>query len=154
MSQGQVVSLTGADTVVLAGRVLTNFGDADNAALTFPNDLASVKVGKNGNAIYALNEMGRMGELVLRIIRGSPDDSFLNDLMAEQRFDFASFVLLRGQFTKRVGDGLGNITSDTYLAAGGIFTKSVEVKSNVEGDTEQSLAIYNLKFSNAIRALL
>ena len=31
--------------------------------------------------------------------------------------------------------------------------KQVEGKSNVEGDTEQSVAIYMMKFSNAPRAL-
>ena len=31
--------------------------------------------------------------------------------------------------------------------------KPVEAKSNVEGDTEQDVAIYHLKFSQAIRAI-
>lgn len=154
MSFGQVVSLTGNDTVVISGRVITNFADADNASLVFPNDIASVKTGKNGNALFALNEMGRQADAILRMIRGSPDDIFLNDLLSLQRADFASFILMTGQFTKRVGDGFGNILADTYLMQGGIFSKNVEVKSNVEGDTEQSLAIYPLKFANAIRALL
>lgn len=151
---GQVVSLTGDDTVVVAGRVLTNFGDADNASLAFPNELATVKTGKNGNAIFALNEMGRQADVILRLIRASPDDIFLNTLLTEQRLDFAAFVLMTGQFTKRVGDGLGSIAADTYLMAGGIFSKQVETKSNVEGDTEQSLSIYNLKFAQAIRSIL
>lgn len=154
MSFGQVVSLTGQDTCVVAGRVLTNFGDADNASLSFPNAIAEVKTGKNGNAIYALNEMGRQADVTLRIIRGANDDIFLNALMALQRLNFAAFVLMGGQFIKRVGDGKGNITSDTYLLQGGIFVKQVEVKTNVEGDTEQSLSIYTLKFSNALRSLL
>lgn len=150
----RVVSITGNDTLVLAGRVLTNFGDADNATLTFPNDLAALKVGKGGNAIFAKNEQGRQADLVLRLIRGSDDDIFLNDLLADMKADFASFVLLTGQLTKRIGDGEGNVSPDTYLMDGGIFSKPVEVKSNVEGDTEQSLAIYNLKFANADRAIL
>jgi hypothetical protein len=149
-----VVSLTGQDTVVIAGRVLTDFGDADNATLEFPNELAAVKVGKNGNAIYALNATGRMADVVLRLIRGSDDDSFLNTLLAIQNADFARTYLLSGQFVKRVGDGAGNVASDTYFVGGGIFSKAVSAKSNVEGDTEQSLAIYTLKFANADRAQL
>lgn len=151
---GQVVSLTGDDTVVVAGRVLTNFGDADNASLAFPNELATVKTGKNGNAIFALNEMGRQADVILRLIRGSRDDIFLNGLLAAQRLDFAAFVLMTGQFVKRVGNGAGAVASDTYLMQGGIFSKQVETKSNVEGDTEQSLSIYNLKFAQAIRSIL
>ena len=58
-----------------------------------------------------------------------------------------------GQFVKKIGDGQGNITSDTYVCSGGVFTKQVEGKSNVEGDTEQSTATYTVKFSNAPRAI-
>jgi hypothetical protein len=152
MSLPTVVSLTGNDTVVLSGRVLTNFGDADNATLTFPSDIAAVKTGKNGNAIFALNTMGLQAEMVLRIIRGSQDDLFLNGILSTQLLDFSSFVLLTGQFIKRIGDGQGNVQNDTYLVAGGVFMKQVEAKSNVEGDTEQSLAIYHVKFSNVGRA--
>ncbi len=149
-----VVSLTGNDTVVIGGRVLTDFADADNAAMTYPNELAAVKTGKNGNSIYAWNEMGRIVEVVLRMIRGSDDDKFLNGLLATQKADFAAFVLLDGEFVKRVGDGAGNISNDTYLLDGGIFSKQVEAKSNVEGDTEQSLSIYSLKFANGDRAVM
>lgn len=151
---GQVVSLTGDDTIVVAGRVLTNFGDADNASLAFPNELATVKTGKNGNAIFALNEMGRQADIILRIIRGAPDDLFLNTLLVRQRQDFATFILMTGQFVKRVGNGLGAVAADTYLMQGGIFSKQVEAKSNVEGDTEQSLSIYNIKYAQAIRSIL
>ena len=57
------------------------------------------------------------------------------------------------EFIKKLGDGQGNILSDIYVLSGGIFMKQVEGKSNVEGDTEQSVAIYMMKFSNAPRAL-
>lgn len=152
MALTTVVSLTGNDTVVINGRVLTNFGDADNATVTFPNDTANVKTGKNGNAIFAQNQMGLQCETILRMIRGSQDDLFLNGILSTQQQDFAAFVLMVGQFIKRIGDGLGDVANDTYLLAGGVFVKQVEAKSNVEGDTEQSLAIYHLKFSNVTRA--
>lgn len=149
----EVVSLTGADTAVVAGRVLTDFGDGDNVDLKNPNELATLKTGKNGNAIYAANASGLITEVLLRILRGSEDDKFLNALLARQKADFATFVLLTGQFVKRVGDGDGNVTNDTYIFGGGIFSKQVEAKSNVEGDTEQSLSIYNLKFANSDRSI-
>lgn len=147
------ISLTGSDTVVVNGRVFADFADADIAALTFPNDIAQVKTGKNGNAIYALNESGRQSELVIRVIRGSSDDKFLQNLLTQQQSNFAGFVLMYGEFVKRVGDGQGNISADTYIVSGGIFTKQVEAKSNVEGDTEQSVSIYHMKFSNSPRVI-
>jgi len=62
-------------------------------------------------------------------------------------------VLAFGQFIKKIGDGAGNILSDTYVMSGGVFTKPVEAKTNVEGETDQSIALYTMKFANAPRAL-
>ena len=67
--------------------------------------------------------------------------------------NFAGFILMTGEFIKKIGDGTGNITNDTYVMAGGIFTKQVEGKSSVEGDTEQSVSIYTLNYSNSPRAI-
>lgn len=147
------VSLTGADTVVMNGRTVTDLADGDCIMLTFPNDLASVKTGKNGNAIYAVNETGRQSEMKMRLIRGSADDKFFNNLLVQQRANFAGFVLLDGNFIKKLGDGKGNITSDTYVVSGGIFSKQVEAKTNTDGDTTQSVSEYTFKFSNAPRAI-
>lgn len=147
------VSLTGNDTLKLRDRVFADFADADFAALSFPNEIAAVKTGKDGNSIYALNETGRQAELVVRVLRGSSDDKFLQNVLAEQKNDFSGFVLLEGELVKRVGDGQGNITTDTYLLTGGVFTKNVEVKSNAEGDTEQSVAVYTIMFGNNSRTL-
>lgn len=147
------VAMSGDDTVVINGRPLTDLADGDAVDLTFPNDIASVKTGKNGNSIYGLNETGKQSQAVIRIIRGSADDKFLNNLMVQQNSNFSGFVLMNGQFIKKVGDGQGNITSDTYISAGGIFTKGIEYKTNVEGEATQSVAVYTMKFANAPRAL-
>lgn len=147
------ISLTGNDTISINNRVLNAFVDQNIAELTFPNDIAQVKTGKNGNSIYALNTTGRQCELKLRLLRGSSDDQFLNALLQSQNNAFAQTVLLIGEFVKQIGDGQGNVLTDTYIMSGGVFTKQVEVKSNVEGDTEQSVAIYMIKFSNSPRAI-
>ena len=89
----------------------------------------------------------------LRLIRGSADDKYFNGLMRIMMNDAASFVLMGGTFVKRIGNGLGFIHSDTYQLTGGVFTKQVEVKSNSEGDVDQSVAIYTLKFTNSPRAI-
>lgn len=150
---GLSLSLTGNDTLKLRDRVFADFADGDYAVLTFPNDIAALKTGKDGNTVYALNETGRQAELVIRVLRGSSDDKFLQNLLAAQKNDFSGFVTLEGELVKRVGDGKGNITNDTYLVTGGVFTKNVEVKSNAEADTEQSVAIYTIHFGNNSRTL-
>lgn len=148
-----VAALSGNDTVVINNRIFSNFADGQVADLKFPNDIATVKTGKNGNSIYGLNETGKQCEVILRVIRGSDDDKFLNNLLAQQQANFAGTVLMIGQFVKKIGDGAGNIASDTYIMSGGVFSKQVEAKSNVEGESEQSVAIYTMKFSNAPRVI-
>lgn len=147
------VALSGSDTININSTVLADLADGNCVELTFPNDISNVKTGKNGNSIYGLNESGKQCEVKLRVLRGTADDKFLNNLLVQQQSNFAGFTLLTGQFIKKIGDGLGNILSDTYVMSGGVFTKQVEGKNNVDGDTEQSVAIYTLKFSNAPRAL-
>ncbi len=147
------IALSGSDTVSINNRVFADFADGNVVELTFPNEIANVKTGKNGNSIYGLNESGKQCELKVRVIRGSDDDKFLNGLLQAQQQNFAGTVLMIGQFIKKIGDGQGNITSDTYVLSGGVFNKQVEGKTNVEGETEQSVAIYAMKFSNSPRAI-
>ncbi len=147
------VSLSGSDTININNQVLANLADGNCVELTFPTDIANVKTGKNGNSIYGLNESGKQCEVKLRILRASADDKFLNNLLQQQNANFAGTVLLIGQFIKKVGDGQGNITSDTYVLSGGVFIKQVEGKTNVEGEVDQSVAMYTIRFSNAPRAL-
>ena len=148
------VALTGNDTVTLAGRTLADFGDGDIATLTFPNELMAVKTGKNGNSIYAFNETGKQAEVVLRVLRNSSDDKFLNRLLSLLKQNPAGFILMAGTFVKRVGNGLGFIQNDTYILSGGVFTRQVDAQSNVEGNTDQAIAVYTLMFTNAPRQML
>jgi len=147
------VAMSGSDTININGQVLTGLADGNCVELTYPNEIANVKTGKDGNSIYGFNASGKQCEVKLRIIRGSSDDKFLNNLLSQQQGNFAGTVLLTGEFIKKLGDGAGNITSDTYIMSGGIFAKQIEGKSNVEGETEQSIAMYSLKFSNSPRVL-
>lgn len=147
------IAMSGNDTGSINNTVLTDLADGNCLELTFPNDIATVKTGKNGNSIYGLNETGKQAELKIRVVRGGASDKFLLGLFVTQQANFAAFPLMFGRFVKKIGDGLGNITSDTYILGGGVFTKQPEAKSNVEGETEQSVTIYTLRFSNAPRTL-
>lgn len=146
-------SLTGSDVTIINGRVFADLADGDCVNLDYPNELASVKTGKNGNVMYAFNETGRQTTVTLRVLRGSADDKFLNNLLSKMKANFSGFVLMTGEFVKKVGDGEGNVTDDTYIMSGGIFTKNVGAKNSAEGDTEQSVSIYEIQFANAPRAL-
>ncbi len=147
------VAMSGSDTIKINNRILADLADGDFVALTFPNEIAGVKTGKNGNSLFSANETGRQSEVVVRLVRGSADDKFLNNLLAQQVANFAGFILMTGEFVKRIGSGDGVISNDTYINSGGVFSKQVEAKSNAEGDSEQSVAVYTIKFSNSPRVI-
>lgn len=148
------VSLTGNDTIQVAGRTFSSFADGDVAKLTFPNDLVNLVTGKNGNSIYNLNATGQQADFELRLLRGSADDRFLAAALVLMLSDLPSFVLMPGYFVKRVGNGLGTVRKDTYLLSGGVFAKAVDASENVAGGTDPAVSLWRLKFSNAARASL
>jgi hypothetical protein len=139
-------SLTGEDLIKINDRIISDLADADAGAITFPNNIANVKFAKNGNALYANNATGKQADLVLRVVRGSADDRYLRNLLNVQKQNFAGTVLMNGEIIKNVGDGAGNIAQEKYILSGGVFTKEIDVKTNAEGDTEQSVAVYNATF--------
>lgn len=149
-----VYSLTGNDTVMVAGRTLTDFGDGDIVKLSFPNELVGLKTGKNGNTIYNLNATGQQADVVLRVLRGTADDRFLQGLLTLMLSDLPSFVLMPGYFVKRIGNGIGGVRRDTYLLSGGVFTKGIDAAENVDGQTDPAISMFTLKFGNAQRAAL
>lgn len=146
-------TITGDDTLVLADRVITDLADNDNSSITFANNRVEVKTGKNQNTIFARNATGDNADLSIRVIRGSNDDNFLQGKIAESDRDFASTPLLSGSFVKRMGDGEGVVRNDTYTLTGGMIVKRVDGKENSDGDIEQAVSIYNIKFAQGIRSI-
>lgn len=140
------VSLTGDDVAIINGRVLKGVADGDWVKLDFDAPLAMMKVGKNGNTMYARNAPGQMVKMTLRVLMGSPDDIQLNAWKAQMQADFSAFNLLSGSFTKRVGDGAGAVREVIYELSGGIFSKEIPASSSAEGNTEQSVAVYEMQF--------
>ena len=146
-------ALTGNDTAIINDRSLTDLADGDAITVEFSGDLSTTKSGKNGNVIYGENQQGRQARMKIRVLRGSADDKFLNGLKAQQKASFAGFVLMTGEFIKKIGSGSGKITNDTYIGSGATFAKEVGAKSNADGDSEQSVAVYELQFGNMERVL-
>lgn len=147
------VTLTGNDTIKLDDRILADLADGDTAVLDVPNDISAGKVGKNGNIIIAYNVMGKTVTLTIRVLTGSPDDKYINSRYAEYINDSAAFLLLKGEFTKRAGDGTGAVNNIIYRLGSGSFTKMPVTKENVEGDTEQSVSVWVMTFFNTDRLI-
>src|SRR3954462_7992807 len=97
------VALSGNDVISINNRVFSDLADGTCFELNFPNKISVVKIGKNGNAIYGLNQTGLLAESTMRLIRGSADDKFMQGLLATQQANFAGWVLMIGTFTKQIG---------------------------------------------------
>lgn len=149
------VTLSGSDTVTINNQSIVDFADGNCVELEFPNDIANIKTGKNQNSIVGYNASGVQAETKFRIVRGGNDDKFLQNLLNQQNSsnNFASTILLTGTFIKKLGDSQGNLTSDTYILSAGIFQKIPAGKSNVEGEPDQSVAVYQIKWASAVRVL-
>lgn len=150
-----LTTLTGEDIFIINDRpLILNTANGDIVTIDFPNDLVTLTTGKNQNTIYAKNESGSQVDITCRIMRGSGADKFLNGLMSQQEKDTVAFTLMNGAFVKRLGDGLGKVTFDTYTINGMIFTKKAGVKANTDGDSDQGVVTYTMKAALATRGLL
>jgi hypothetical protein len=147
-----VDSVTGQDTLTLFDRNIVDLADNDAVLVAFPNDLVGLSTGKNGNTVFAKNEQGSNADVTMRIIMGSADDRFLQGKLRVAEQDFAAQELATGQFTKRVGRGDGTITRTVYTLEAGVFLRRIDGKENPGGDTEQSVAIYRMRFARASRS--
>lgn len=145
-------NLVGDGTLTLWDRVFNDFADDDISSVTFPNDLVTMKTGKNGNTIYVKNEIGRNATCTLRLIRGSGDDRFIQNKLTASKNGFANTELAFGEFVIRVSDGEGGVVRDVYSLEGGIVSRPVDGKENTSGDTVQGVAIYTIMFANANRS--
>jgi len=147
------ISLVGSDTIKINSRLIVDLCHGEVAKLDFPTEVVTVKTGKNGNAIYAKNESGNQATFELHVLRGSPDDKFLNTIFGQYQQDSARFVLMNAELVKVIGDGSGAVTADTYILTGGVINKAVPATSNVEGDVEQAVSLYSMTFALAPRSI-
>jgi len=142
----KITAITGSDVFKVNDRILADFFDGECVKIDPPNDLTSVKVGKNGNAIIGVNNNGKQQLVTLRLIRGSADDKFLNGERNKFLNDPSAYVLLTGEYTKNTGDGKGNLSQEVYLLINGIFKKASGGHENADGETEQGVVVYEITF--------
>lgn len=151
--KGLTVAISGDDTVQINNQVFSTLANQDPAVLAFPNEMANVEQGKNGTTIYAQNNMGFIADFTLRLLLDGVDDKYLNSLLQQQITAFSDFSLMTAVFTKRVGDGGGNISSTIYQLSGGIFLKAPEARTSARGDAEQSVSVWPIRFGNWVRLI-
>lgn len=147
-------AVTGYDGLTINERpIIHDLADGSVIEIQYQNDRVGISTGKDGNTVFADNRQGNNAVLNLRVLRGTPTDRWLNGLSAQQDKDFVAFELLRGAFAKRIGDGKGNVSFDTYTLLGGAFQRYPDVSENNQGETEQGVTIYQIIFADVSRAI-
>jgi hypothetical protein len=147
------LSLLGSDTIKIGDRILSDFGSGEVAKISYATELATVKTGKNGNTIFVQNASGFQAALEVKVIRGSADDKALQTFLTSYRSNPTGYSVQNAELVKKIGDGAGVVSSDTYVLTGGIPTKQVEVVINTEGDSEQGISVFTWVFSSSDRAI-
>lgn len=146
-------ALTGNDSFILNDRVFNDMADGSTITITFPNEKTGHTTGKNGNTVFSTDKQGLNAECELRLIAGSKDDIWLNGINIEQERDLPTFTLLNGSFSKRIGDGAGKVKFINYVLLGGVIRQNIDTNENLQGETEQGIAIYRLFFAEAQRSI-
>ena len=153
MAQGLTIAITGTDTLQLNSQVLSTLADENPGHLTLPNEMVTVAQGKNGTAIFAMNNNGLLADLTVRLTLAGVDDLLINGVLAEFIQNPSAFSLMTGVFNKRVGDGGGNIKTVSFLLSGGVPQKAPEMITSASGDKNQSVAVWPLRFANWVRII-
>lgn len=148
-----VYALTGNDSFILNDRVFNDMADGSTITISFPNEKIGHTTGKNGNTVFATDKQGLNAEVELRLIAGSKDDIWLNGINIEQERDLPTFTVINGSFSKRIGDGAGKVKFINYVLLGGVIRQNIDTNENLQGETEQGIAIYRLFFSQAERTI-
>ena len=150
-----LTTLTGDDVFIINDKpLILDTANGDIVTIDYPNDLVTLTTGKNQNTIYAKNEAGSQVDIICKVMRGSGADKFLNGLTSQQERDFVGFTLMNGAFVKRLGDGAGKVSYDTYSLTGMVFTKKSGAKANTDGDGDQATVTYTMKAALATRGIL
>lgn len=144
---------TGKDTLELDGNLINDGANGKVVEIRYPNNISNTEVGKDGNAVITYISNGVLVEATIRVLVGSKTDQYLSLRKSQFENDPASFVALKGKFTKRVGDGTGQTKKITADLQGGVFMKNVEMEEDTTGDVEQAVAVYPIRFTRGVRTI-
>lgn len=144
---------TGRDTVEIDGNLVNDGANGKVCEARFPNEVATLTKGKGGNTIITYNAEGDVCEVTVRVLTGGKTDQLLLQRYNQFINDSASFVAINAKFVKRVGDGTGATKKITLDLQKGVITKQPDAEEDASGDVEQAIAVYNIKFSNAVKTI-
>lgn len=133
--------------------ILSDLADGTVAELTAPNELSTTTTGYNGNSLGSHNEPGRQRECTLRIVKGSGDDKRLNKNYNMWKNRNLLFRPLKMTFTKNVGHSDGSVNRDTVECFFGLPAGQPSQSMVMDGNTEQVVSIYMLRFGNSERSM-
>lgn len=140
---------TGADSLAITKDTLTrnlkNFAQGAIAQVTFNNDIANSDVAKDGG-IVSPDVRGGLAELTVRLLAGSDDDNFFLNEIASYRQNSSGYIMLGATFIKNFGDGRGNVSKRTYTLNGGAVSRIPQFTTDVNGDVEQAINVYLIRF--------
>lgn len=146
---------TAKDTIIVTDYqgewVLSDFANGTVAELSAPNDLSSTTTGYNGNSLGAHNEPGRQRECTIRLVKSSGDDKRLNKNYNLWKNRDLRFRALKASFTKNVAHDDGTTTRDTVDCYFGLPAGQPTQTLDTEGNTDQVVSVYMLRFGNSER---
>lgn len=151
---GYSVVLAQNDTIRLNDQVLSTLANEDCGKVTFPNELAKVAVDKQGNGLLTINNEGLICDLEARLVMAQADDQYLNSLLAQQMPPNLAPTIISGVVTKNFADQAGNITSVQLTLSGGVIVKGIDMIIAANGNTEQVIAPWRLRFASWSRQIL
>lgn len=133
--------------------ILSDFANQTVATLAAPNELSQTSTGYNGNSLGAHNEPGRQRECTLRLVKASGDDKRLNKNYNLWKNRDLRFKPLKMSFTKNVAHSDGSVTADTVECFFGLPAGQPEQTNDVEGNTDQVVSVYMIRFGNSERSM-
>lgn len=133
--------------------ILSDFADGTVAELSAPNELSAITTGYNGNSLGSHNEPGRQRDLTLRVVKGSSDDKRLNVSYNLWKNRDRKFKPLTITFTKNIAHSDGSITNDKVTCWFGLPTGQPTQMVDTNGNTEQVVSIYTIRFGNSERSM-
>lgn len=138
------VLLVGRDSVILDGKDITvDLVDGDVVTIVPQGALNNVASTYGGKMIVAEDRNGQIHTMTFRVMRGSDIDQWLQARYQTYHNDSPTFVTLNGSATQRIGDGDGNVITNTFAVNNAVFSQSpVNATINTNGSTEQLVRQY------------
>lgn len=134
-----------ATTVILDGRILTDFIAGTTVAVTFPNASTSRVNGAGGAVSVAKRTDSTVAELEFHILKGSPDDVWLSNILG------GDAVNLMNGSVSTVYKQDGKAKTETFTFTGGSVTDQPQITfANTDHNAEMT---YKLQFRHFTRSI-